>query len=133
MDSLLLSEVVYKAADEGPAAALAALNVLCRDFPPGAISLSEVQFCEANVGHRCAVGCAASVWQVQFCEPRVGHRCAGRCAFSLQEVQFCEALMGHRCGTVLGLIQSPWGAFFPPTLLFLPFSSSLPYLLPSSN
>jgi hypothetical protein len=50
--ALLLSECVYKAVDEGPAAALRALTQLLAQFPPGAVELTAAEFCSRRVGHR---------------------------------------------------------------------------------
>lgn len=52
MSSLLLAEVIYKAAEGPPAAAAAALNELRAAFPPGLAPLQAVQFSRRGAGHR---------------------------------------------------------------------------------
>lgn len=49
---LLLSECVYKATDQGPEAALAALQSFQQQFPTGFVPLSHVHFCRKSVAHR---------------------------------------------------------------------------------
>ena len=57
MACLLLSEVVYKAAEGPAAAAAAALSALRLQFPPAIVApLGAVQFCRPAAGHACMLG-----------------------------------------------------------------------------